>query len=334
MARNFRVNPRPVTTRQSGRATYIEGDIEFHSVNNSSTFESIRLELNPGLSSTFGTRTANIATGFEKYCFEKLEATYIPGQSVVTTPGTLYLAAEYDPNDDAPTSLQALSTYQTQRNGRVYEKVTLPFNVRQMFSGVQMKKVRCGPVSGDLTVHDGGSLIVAVDSGSGSSAIGKVWLHYRIRLESPQTSPTTYTPKDRVILNGSTLQTLTTAVPAPINFDEAISSGFTLTNDGTGIYSGPCGSFQILVNTEVSNNAAQATSVSLRLLKNGAALSPPQAVSANYVPSAANERHSYCCVFFVTLDAGDTFQISATAVGASGLLTIAADSSRLTLIAV
>jgi hypothetical protein len=41
-----------------------------------------------------------------------------------------------------------------------------------MFDGVQHKKVRCGPVGGDLQLYDAASIIVATVSCTDGSAIG------------------------------------------------------------------------------------------------------------------------------------------------------------------
>jgi hypothetical protein len=320
--------PRNVRTTSSGDSAFIEGDIEFLNVNNSTSFSAVRIELNPGLSSTFGTRAANIAKGYERYRFVRLQASYVPTEAVTTTSGQVYLAAEYDPNDDAPSSLQALSTYQTQRNGRVYEKVTLDFNIASMFSGIQSKKVRCGPLPGDLSVHDPGSLILATDSGANANAIGKMWLHFRIQLSSPQTDPSTRTPKDLVALNLSATQALASGVAEPVDFDENITSGFTLTNDGSGVYTAPCGAFRIHADVNFQNSASEASVFAVELLVNSASTTPPQ-VSVVSLTTVATNRVHVASDFFASLDEGDTLTILVTATGAAGTLTLVPDATRL-----
>lgn len=332
ISKSFSVISRPMTIKSNGKYSDVPFQIEVAVINNTTTFTAQSFALNPGLSSTFGTRLANIASGFEKYRFLNLSSTYVPTAAVTTTAGQVYQAAEYDPNDAPPDSLQALSTYQTNVNDRVYEKKVMSFDIGEMFSGVQWKKIRSGPVPGDLQTHDGGSLIIATDDGANTNAIGKVWLSGTVRFCSPQTDPPARVPRDMVVLNVSANQTLATGVPEAIDFDESISSGFTVT-DSTGVYTIPPGAYEIFGEVTFSDSSAESFTGSIELKVNGASTVPPQ-TSASLSTSVANGSIPVPFHFFASFEVSSTIRIEATATGAAGTLVAVADRTRLFIKAV
>jgi len=295
-------------------------------VNGSASFEATAYSIQPGLA--LYTWLSQRARGWEKYRFRKFEVTYIPEAAVTTTTGSVYLAAEYNPSDQAPASLAALSTYETQSNGRTYEMVSLKFKHGVMFDGVQHKRIRCGPVAGDLGLYDAGKIIVASIGGPGSS-VGQLWVHYEIELVSPQTSPSIPIPSSFSLFNLSANQAYTNMTPAVLQFDETIVDGIAPTL-ASGVFTLPCGMYELSGEITGNNSANESFTVLLELLKNGSSTSPPQKSQSQNTIVATGE----LCVpfhFYVYSDGDDTVSISVQLNGASGTLLVLADYSRIGL---
>jgi len=184
-ARQVVVKNRPPVVRTGNNATRITGHEQIATVNGSIGFTSTKYQVNPGLG--FYTWLSSRAVGWEKYKLIKFEVMYVPAEANTTTPGSVYLVADYDPTDPPPSSLQALSTYESQVNGRVYNALTLSLSTKRMFDGVQTKYVREGPVASALSLYDAASYTFATISCSDSAPIGQLWVSYVVDLISPQT---------------------------------------------------------------------------------------------------------------------------------------------------
>jgi hypothetical protein len=251
---------------------------------------------------------------------------YIPSAAVTTTVGSIYLAAEYDPSDAVPSTLAAMSTYEHQNNSRVYTKCTLGLRKARMFDGVQHKKIRCGPVAGDLSLYDGGRVIVGTVDGPGS-AVGQLWAYYDIELFSPQTDPTSPIPSKLTVLNLSSAQTFTTTTAAPIEFDEAIVDGLGLGLPSTGVLTLPCGTFKVFGEICTTDSAAGALSVSLELKKNSASTVPPQIIYCDLASTVSSGDNDLGYNFYVFSDGDDTIELECTMIG-SNTLTLREDATR------
>jgi len=184
-ARQVHVRSRTPIIRTNTNSTIIDGHEQIATVSGSVSFVTTKYQVNPGLG--FYTWLSSRATGWEKYKLRKFEIMYVPAEANTTTPGSVYLAADYDPNDPPPSTLQALSTYETQQNGRVYNAMTLSLSPKRMFDGVQTKYVREGPVASDLSLYDAASFTFASISCANSNPIGQLWVRYVVELISPQT---------------------------------------------------------------------------------------------------------------------------------------------------
>jgi hypothetical protein len=258
-ARNVRVQNKSFSIKADKGKAIICGQEQVATVEGSVTFNATQYHINPGLS--LYTWLSTQAKGWEKYRFKTFEVVYVPAEAVTTTSGSVYICLDYDPTDAAPQTLAGLSTYETQYNGRVYDSVSCRADVKRMFDGVQAKKIRCGPVAGDLQLYDAATFSLATVSCANTNAIGQLWVYYEIELISRQTEPTIYVPPNIALFNLSATQTFTTTVAAPLNCDESVVNGMGITNS-SGTYTLPCGIYELLVNFVGCDSSAE----SLRLL--------------------------------------------------------------------
>jgi len=270
---------------------------------------------------------SNQAEGWEKYRFRKLQYVYVPAEANTSTAGSVYLTADYDPTDAAPGSLASMSTYETQENGRVWQTVPLTLSRARMFDGVQTKKIRCGPVGGDLQLYDAGSLSVCTISCADASAIGQLWVYYEVEFVSQQTEPSTKVPPSLYGINLSANQGFTSTVAAAITFDEVTVSGFDVSN-ASGVLTLPCGAYLISGNVCFTDSSAEAFTVNVALNVDGAATSPPQAVYQTLNGSAA-ATFTMGFSFYHASSTTSTVQLLATLTGAAGTLTVCGDSTRM-----
>jgi hypothetical protein len=325
IATNVRVLARQPVIRSSNGRNYISGFEEFATVNGSVAFTATKYEFNPGLAAY--TWLAGQSAGWEKHHFRRLQFVYVPAEAVTTTAGSVYLAADYDPVDPAPPTLASLSTYESQVNGRVYEKLTLTCAPARMYDGVQNKRIRDGPVTGDLELYDPCSFTFATIACANANAIGQLWVYYEVDLISRQTDTGTPVPPSLVVRNGSANQGLATATPENIDFDEVITAGFSTTNVA-GLLTLPPGAYTIQGQVCFIDSAAETLTTVLELYINGAAVSPPQNVNNTHASVAASGTN-VPFLFFTAQTASFTLGIRATATGAAGTLTTLADATRL-----
>jgi hypothetical protein len=148
--------------------------------------------INPGLSTLFPW-LAQIAANFETYKFRKLRFHYLT-RAPTTTPGSIYIAIDYDPADPAPVNEQQLSTYEGCQNFAVWTESRLFIaDEKALFSIGPKKFVRTGALIGVETpqAYDVGSLIIATSDSSGSfpQSWGKLWVEYECEFYTPQQNP-------------------------------------------------------------------------------------------------------------------------------------------------
>jgi hypothetical protein len=251
-ARTYHVESRPARIKSGLKSTVISNHELIATVNGSQEFATMRYSVNPGL--LIYTWLSTQAAGWEKYKFKKLNFVYVPAEAVVTTPGSVYLAAEYDPNTAPPSSLQGLSTYETQSNARVFESCSLNIPPYRMFDGVQHKRIRCGNVAGDLQLYDACNFVFSTISCAQEGPIGQIWVHYEVEFFSPQTEPIRIVPPNYTFVNQ--IQTNPGTIPATgvsttINYElNPLLTGLGLTKESGptpnfDVYRLPCGSYRL-----------------------------------------------------------------------------------------
>lgn len=309
---------RPVI-RSNGRMTTVRNHELIGSVNGSASFTATKYEVNPGLESLLAWLSSQ-AQKWEKYRWRKLCLHYVPSNAVTTTPGKVYLAADYDPMDSAPSTQAALSAYETQENGVVHKSLSLPISVERMFDGVQKKRVRCGPVGGDLQLYDGCSLIFATVNMSGSSAIGEIYLEYEVDLISPAIEPAVPVPPSLLYVTLGSDQSMSTGVADDVNFDTAVVEGFSL-SEVDGAITLPCGQYMVEGQLRCVDTGNEVFTATANVYIDGVALSSPATFIAK---TAASTTETLALPFmaFVRSDGSNVLTINSTLTGAAGSLTL------------
>jgi hypothetical protein len=317
--------------KTSGRETIVTGHEQIATVLGSVAFASTKHPINPGLG--LYAWLSDRARGWEKYRFKKFEVVYVPAEAVTTTAGSIYLAIDYNPSDAAPSTLPAMSTYETQTNDRVYNALRCNFNPQIMFDGVQNKRVRAGPVAGDLGLYDGGSIIVSTISCADASAIGQLWVYYEICLISPQIGPALPVPSSFALYNNSADQTFATGIAELIVFNEVIVDGMELAAPVLGLFTLPAGTYLISGEFRGTNSSAEVTFWDLDFQKNGAVTVPPQTCHVHYTSLAGGDI-MIPFTFYMFSDGNDTMALELTATGAAGTLQLLQDNARIAIRAV
>lgn len=323
-AKSYKVKARMPKITTSGRSTIIDGHELVSTISGSTVFNSTRFRINPGLGQY--PWLSDRSRGWEQYRFESLRYEYIPSNAVTTTAGSVYLVADYDPSDPPPASLADLSTYETQENSRVYEKCGITLSVREMYRAGNGKKIRCGPVAGDLTLYDSGSVSVGTIDCTTNNPIGQLWIFYRVRLFSPQVSSSFPIPNGLSIFNLGASQGFSTGVGAKIDFDEAIVNGMELDWPSSVIL--PCGAYKVTGNCTFQASTASDFNVALEIQKNGASLSPIPIISESESAVPSGGFVNLTVIGYVVSSGTDTIDLFATLVG-SGTLSARSDKCRL-----
>lgn len=145
----------------------------------SSSFSAQGYQLNPRLSQFFPSAALQAAR-FDVYEFEMLEFRWVPNEAVTTTPGTIFLAFEPNPNRGVPSTLISISAYESVNSGPVYNPNNILRVPKRMLQG--LRYCRNGPVAGDLNLYDPGAFIIA-SQGASTTPLGYVEVRYRIRFD-------------------------------------------------------------------------------------------------------------------------------------------------------
>lgn len=316
-ARTYHVEPRPARIKSGLKSTVISNHELIATVNGSVAFTSTRYSVNPGL--LLYTWLSTQAAGWEKYKFRKLNFVYVPAEAVVTTPGSVYLAAEYDPNTAPPSSLQGLSTYETQSNARVFEACSLNIPPNRMFDGVQHKRIRCGNVAGDLQLYDACNFVFSTISCAQLGPIGQIWVHYEVEFFSPQTEPITLVPSNYTFVNQ--VQTISGSLPVGVTYTPihyalnpalpglGLKRDSTIPNDPeSDVYRLPCGSYRLDGNVSIGCvSGTGGASYSFGLFVNGNLAAGTFVVTSNVDPAGITiiPFHTYLLV----TNPDDSFQL-------------------------
>lgn len=271
-AKQVVVANRPPVVRTNGNCTRITAHEQIYTVNGSVGFTATKFQVNPGL--PFYTWLSQRAAGWEKYRLDKFEVMYIPAEANTTTPGSVYFVADYDPSDPPPSSLQALSTYEHQVNGRVYNALTLDLSPKRMFDGVQTKYIRQGPVPNDLALYDAASFTFATISCANGDPIGQIWVNYTVELISPQTEVGPGVPQSLAYFSQTTLfdQDIDQGVPLNVEWSLDVTNGpGVLYNPSTRLFTLPKANYLIDGVLTLEDPAGGTTTFIVELLKNGGA---------------------------------------------------------------
>jgi hypothetical protein len=217
-----------------------------------------------------------------------------------------------------------MSTYETFIPQKVFLASSLRFSKSRMFDGVQMKKVRCGPVAGDLQLYDCGSLSIATNNCADTSAIGDVWVSYEIELISPQTEPATPLSSKVAIFNLSGDMALVSTVAKVLAVDEEVVNGLGVTN-AAGVLTLPCGTFRVKCEVTLTDSSSEAFLGVVYLEKDSGLTSP---LCKSSTKNSVGVSIYISCETYIVSDGTTTVDAKLTATGSAGSLAAAQDQCR------
>lgn len=242
LARNYEVKSRAPRVNTNSDNTRISGHELIGALSGTVGYGVNKIYVNPGLS--VYTWLSQQAHGWEKYKFISLELIYVPSNAVTTTPGSVFLVADYDAEDPAPPDLQALSTYETQSSGKVYESVHLKPLFKRMNDVPGHKFIRDTAVAANLSLYDPCSFSVATVDCANTNPLGQLWVNYTVELISPQTQNRIPVVGGLAQFTGSAPAALTTAVASPVEFPDVVSDNMVVPND-TATFTPPKGVYTV-----------------------------------------------------------------------------------------
>lgn len=319
LAKNYVIQPQPTRATDIGRnETLIEGHEIFAEAIGHDTFLSKGFSFNPGLA--LYERLSKLALAYEKYRVRKLEVVYVPTRAVTITPGAIYLTAEYDPSETPPSSMNALSSYESTASGRAFEMVRLNIPQKRMFDDVKAKRMRCGPVPGDLQLYDACKILVSTIGSGDDGGInwGQIWVYYEIVLISPQVEPKLRVANNIALYNSAVQQSYQSAVPSAVQWSylDKRSGLLIVPNYIADTLTPPCallrfsGAINMFTASSFTHNGL------IQLQKNGAAIADINDVEiATAYSSATSVTAQASFDWLVDCSGTDTFQIVVTVTG-------------------
>lgn len=226
----------PTTQYRSNGDVFVSNREYVADINGSTAFAINTFPVNPGMVVTMPW-LSRLANNFESYIFESLEFSF-DTESATTNTGTILLAVDYDASDAAPTTKAQALSYR----GSVRASPWNPCVHSSLKEDIQKRKtyyVRAGavPANEDLNLYDTGNLFVITAGQTGATAIGELWVKYRVRLMTPKTlsagsGNAIWSRYDMASGGGAGAVTLTNGnVPAIITVNGPLSGGqylFTL----------------------------------------------------------------------------------------------------------
>lgn len=148
--------------------------------------------INPGLFSVFPW-LSSIAINFEKYKFKKLVFRYIPACSTSTS-GSVYMAHDYDVNDDPPSGESAISNFQEVVSGNTWKEIACVSRGNNKNNAKQyyVTPSKTLPNGGDPLNYHLSNFFIATVGGPTDTPVtgGKIWVEYEIELITPVLSTT------------------------------------------------------------------------------------------------------------------------------------------------
>jgi len=148
-------------------------------------FATTSYQINPGQPISFPW-LSNIAAQYESYRFEKLEY-FFETQAATTATGTIVLAVDYDSNDATPLNKQQAMAYANSVRSPPWSSCChssskLDLNKQKSYY------VAKGSLASnqDINLYATGYIYICVQGQAGTTAIGELYVDYRVRLMTPQ----------------------------------------------------------------------------------------------------------------------------------------------------
>lgn len=291
------------------------------------------LSLNPGLAATFPWLSTQ-AGSYEQYRFLKLEFEYVP-IAPTSKQGDIVMCADYDPINPAPTSeIQAVD-----HDGAIIDSIwkhtvsRLP--ARELHAVGPRKYIRTTVVHGDLKSYDAGKMFVCTNNETDNTVIGKLFVSYVVELYTPTIAPTSYTLASATTAIGNIIaQNLITGGSYNLDPNYVFSDVFNVVIAGSAGFKTitmPYGFYRVEYGATFKNTAAELFTASLTLTVNGVAVLAGS-IPTTTLTNVANGTISLSGSGLVSIAPGTpSFAVAAMAVGATGTLTILANSTYINI---
>lgn len=186
-------NPAPkISTRVSSDGRVRIRHREFVSdIFGSVNYNVVGFSVNPGLATTFPWLNI-MAVAYESYKFLNLSFHY-ETLAPTTAVGTVMMAADFDPTDNAPDSKTSLMSYQDACRGPIWGEFNMVASSGNL-SKMKQKFLRFGnlPAGQNVLLFDACTFYVATQQCANTSAIGELYVEYDVELITPQLDLTAY----------------------------------------------------------------------------------------------------------------------------------------------
>jgi hypothetical protein len=336
VAKNYAVPSSTPIVSTRGSRTNIRNHELIGTVFGSTQFKSQRIPINPGLGHF--PWLSNIAESWDKYRWNKIRVEYIPSNAVVTTPGSVHMAVDYDASDAPPDSLADQSAYQTIANGRVYARISLTPSMAEMNSVTPEKLIRPGPVHADLTLYDAFMLIISTINCLSDDPIGQLWVFYDVDLYSPSVGQRSQHGTTTSVYNISTDQNFTSGISAPLGYNQELLNGLQVEEEGVipGRFILQPGTYDVRASTVWRNTQPNVTAADaltqMEVFVNGAPMQPRQFVQQiqELGTSGSSDQWEEKGMFCIVIDLADSvLEIIGTVTGTTQLITAVKDMGRI-----
>ncbi len=264
--------------------------------------------VNPGQVALFPW-LSTIASRFERYRFHKLKFLYRTEKSTATD-GTVMFAVDYDASDAPPTSKTQLLQNEDKERKAPWQEFDMECTSQNLMHTDGLF-IRPGmkPGGTDIKTYDVGNLLVATQGMSGTSAVGELWVDYDVELLTPVLeSSTAPVALDVSQFSSASPQAFTSTVPTVVLLGTADVNGLGVVNN-LGTMTLPAGNYLLIGSAEVAGT--DVNNMTLRFLKNGAAIAPSQLTSVN--SGAADTSSSLTVHCYVSSSGSDTIALQVTA---------------------
>jgi hypothetical protein len=227
--------------------------------------------------------------------------------------GKLYLAADYNPNNLAPTTKQQLAAMHS-ASCMPCQDVGLKL-FPHLLNRADYKSVRIGPVNqgADLRLSDGGKIYVASIGQTGATKVSELRIRYKFKLRLPtllnqtgttSTSTSQFTNTSNTALTTTVLQAALwgTVITDPLGFGPAAA----------GVFTPKAGTYLISANIQVRDPSNEVIQAWFYPYKNGAQFGTYYDQAAS--PAAPNNCPADLqCTFIISMNGTDTFQMQVSA---------------------
>lgn len=187
--------------------------------------------LNPG-NAALHPWLADIAAKYETYRYTSLTFEF-KSRAASTTPGSVMFSPEYDPSDDAPTSLREAMAASDSKENSLWTSMRVALRPKRMYATQPRKLVRAiptgvfFPIPTDIQQYDSGKFYVITNLApaivQSAPDIGSLWVHYTVRFETPQATPNTFVD---ATVGATTVYSLPSDTPLIASIPESVVNLF------------------------------------------------------------------------------------------------------------